>query len=481
MKSSAVEPLRRRGLAIVAALAVTATSTRAWADDPACAVRTSNSRMLFQSAGPVEFGPGFTGMAGSGMFGARWNFLLMGDYAWMMPGELRARWPPALRVSAVGDMQGGTLTVQYGLRLQFWLSILGTEFMIPVPESIGVDRYERGMSRFTPWAWNGTDTAVTVTAHERLLREGQLNVPVLNTVTYRLWGSYELTTTVRTREIAFPQANSSITEMNPEADVPPTANGDVNLPARWIGSLRYVGSLRLRLEVSYRACIPGTPICTMRTDTVLNQAIPFASAMEQQMSVDRSVRVPLPGALAQPEIEVDFGGVRLGLSGRQDVMLRNPGTVTALLTPQAPADRVFQVSTDPICLPGGASRALPVRFAPDRAGRFDSVLNIETTAPAQPAISLRLTGDGADPSSPLRDAGLLRSDSAVVEADGAVVEDDGGAGPVGDGGELGAVVEAAPGCGCRATGSTRVAPGSLLVGAFALAALRRRRRSGRGD
>jgi hypothetical protein len=55
----------------------------------------------------------------------------------MMPGEMRARWPPEMRISAVGDMQGGTLTVQYGLRLQFWLSILGTEFMIPVPD---VDR-----------------------------------------------------------------------------------------------------------------------------------------------------------------------------------------------------------------------------------------------------------------------------------------------------------------------------------------------------
>lgn len=478
MKSSAVEPLRRRALTIAAALAVTSAASTAWADDPACAVRTSSQRMLFQSAGPVDFGPGFTGMAGSGMFGARWNFLLLGDYAWQMPGELRARWPPAMRVSAVGDMQGGSLTVQYGLRLQFWLSILGTEFMIPVPMWAGVDRNERGMSRFTPWAWNGNDTAVRVTAHERLLREGQLTVPVLDTVTYRLWGSYELTTTVRTREIAFPQANSSITEANPEADVPPTANGDVNLPARWLGSLRYVGSLRLRLEVGYRACIPGTPICTSRTDTILNQAIPFASTTEQQMSVDRSVRVPLPGTVTQPEIEVDFGRVRLGLSGRQDITLRNPGTLTTLITPQSPADPLFQLSTDPICLPGGASRALTVRFAPDRAGRFDSVLNLDTTAPSQPTISLRLTGEGVDPSSPLTDAGSSPRDGGSATRDGAIDDDasvpsdDAG----GEGSGEGVVVEGGQGCGCRAGGGARGRAIPALAGIFALAALRRRRR-----
>jgi hypothetical protein len=384
-----------------------------------------------------------------------------------------------MRVSAVGDMQGGTLTVQYGLRLQFWLSILGTEFMIPVPMWVGVDRNERGMSRFTPWAWNGQDTAVTVTATERLLREGQVTVPVLNAVNYRLWGSYELTTTVRTREIAFPQANSSITEMNPEADVAPTANGDVNLPARWIGSLRYVGSLRLRLEVSYRACVPGTPICTTRSDTVLNQAIPFASATEQQMSVDRSVRLQLPGATTQPELQVDFGRVGLGLSGRQDVTLRNPGALTTLFTPQAPADRVFQLSTDPLCVPGGGARPLTVRFAPERAGRFETVLNLETTAPSMPAIALRLIGEGVDPSSPLLDAGTSARDASAA-GDVPVQLDDAGNPIVVDGGleeGEGSVVEGAQGCGCRAGGfGGRGAAGALAAGVALTALLRRRRR-----
>jgi MYXO-CTERM domain-containing protein len=463
---------------LAGALSLVLVARDARADDPACAVRTSSARILFQSAGPVDFGPGFTGTLGSGMFGARYNFLLLGDYAWQMPGEMRARWPPEMRIAAVGDMQGGSLTVQYGLRLQFWLSVLGTEFMIPVPMWVGVDRSERGMSRFTPWAWSGTDTAVTVTASERLLREDTLSVPVLNSITYRLWGSYELTTSVRTREIAFPQANTSITEMNPEADVPPTANGDLNMPARWLGSLRYVGSLRLRLEVRYPLCIPGTSICSTRTDTVVNQAIPFASTTEQQMSVDRSVRLPSPGATASPEIEVDFGDVRLGLSGRQDVTLRNPGTLTTLFTPQPAADGAFQVPTEPLCVPGGQTRTLAVRFMPDRAGRYDSVLNVATSAPAMPALSLRLTGNGVDPSSPIRDAGSSARDAAVVTVDGAVQPgSDGGFGgekDVGTDGEGGTVIEGTQGCGCRTPG---FAPRSgISLALLGLATLLRRRR-----
>lgn len=477
MNRSLAASTSRVTLACALALSASLATRDALADDPACAVRTSSSRILFQSAGPVEFGPGWSGTLGSGMFGARYNFLLMGDYAWQMPGEMRAAWPPEMRIAAVGDMQGGSLTVQYGLRLQFWLSVLGTEFMIPIPMWVGTDRSERGMSRFTPWAWSGTDTNVTVTAHERLLREDTLSVPVLNSITYRLWGSYELTTSVRTREIAFPQANSSITEMNPEADVPPTANGDLNMPARWLGSLRYVGSLRLRLEVRYPLCIPGTSICSSRTDTVVNQAIPFASATEQQMSVDRAVRLPAPGATAQPEIEVDFGDVRLGLSGRQDVTLRNPGTLTTLFTPAAVADPAFVASTDPLCVPGGTTRVLSVRFAPDRAGRFDSVLNLATTAPGMPALSLRLTGNGVDPSSPIRDAGSPSSDGGASADDaGAEVGDamtyraDGAEG-VADG----SVVEGATGCGCRATGRSGRPRLALLALGLAVA-LRRRRR-----
>nr|MBK7065758.1 hypothetical protein [Deltaproteobacteria bacterium] len=78
--------------------------------------------------------------------------------------------------------------------------------------------------------------------------------PVVGNVHYWLRGSYDLTTTVRTREISFPQAMSAITEAMPEADVAPTANGDMNLPATWNGTLRYVGSFRLRVEVEARLC-----------------------------------------------------------------------------------------------------------------------------------------------------------------------------------------------------------------------------------
>ena len=47
-------------------------------------------------------------------------------------------------------------------------------------------------------------TAVTVTAHERLLRMDYVSTSV-GVVNYAIYGSYELTTSVRTREISFPR------------------------------------------------------------------------------------------------------------------------------------------------------------------------------------------------------------------------------------------------------------------------------------
>lgn len=69
------------------------------------------------------------------------------------------------------------------------------------------------------------------------------------TLYYRIYGRYNLTTTIRTREISFPQANSAITQMVPEADVAPRTNGDLNLRAVWNGALRYVGSFQIRVQV----------------------------------------------------------------------------------------------------------------------------------------------------------------------------------------------------------------------------------------
>lgn len=462
-------------------LAFTTHALVANADDPACAVRTATSRVLFQSNGPVEFGPGTSGMAGSSMLGIRYNLLLLGDYDWNMAGALHVRWPPALKVSATGDAMGGHLTVQYGLRLQVTLRVFGVELALPLPMWVGMaDRSERGSSTFTPWAWTGDDTAVRVTATERLLREGDLAVPIVNNVHYRVYASYELTTTVRTREIAFPQAMTSITATNPEADVAPTANGDVMLPARWAGSLRYVGSLRLRVEVSYPVCVAG--ICTMTTMNAFNDAIPFASATEQQMSVDRSARVQLPGATSMPTYTVDFGRVRLGLSGRQDIALRNPGTVTALMTPGMATGTEFQWASDPMCVGGGATRTFTTRFIPTREGRVEVDLPIETSAPSVPSIMLHLVGEGYDPNS-TRDAGpVTQSDAGgdVVESrydSGNVFDDvptDDDAAKPEDGG---VETRELSGCGCRVGGhSTHGAMGAMGVLLAMCVAARRQRR-----
>ena len=395
--------LRGAALLAVASLSLPATAR---AEDPSCAANISRSRLNFSQRGEVDFGPGFSGELGSSNLGFRYNFLLLGDYDWAMPGNLDLRWPPAFTATATGDTNGGRLTVQYGLRLQFWLRVLGNEFMIPVPMWAGVDRNERGTSMFTPWAWDPTPTAVTVTAHERLLRMDTLNTS-FGDVVYWLYGAYNLTTTIRTTEIAFPQAMTSITAMNPEARVVATSNGDADLPTRWAGTLRYVGSLRLRIEVDYPVPVLGG----RRRDSFSPDAIPFASRSEQQMSVDRNVRLSLPGATIEPPIELNLGRVRLGLSGREVVTIRNPGTATMALRPEPPADSHFTVVTDPLCVVGGASRQLSVRFAPDRAGPFSTDLVIRTTAPSAPEIHLRLVGEGYDPNA--GDGGTTVRDAAT--------------------------------------------------------------------
>ena len=450
----------------------------AWADDPVCAVRSAATPMLFQSRGAVDFGPGFTGTFGSSTFGLDYNLLLQGDYDWSMPGELRARWPPIMRVAAVGTPNGGALTVQYGLRLQATLRLLGASVPIPLGTFVGMaDRSERGMSMFTPWAWTGDETAVRVTASERLLREGDVTAPLVGNVHYWLRGSYELTTTVRTREISFPQAMSAITETMPEADVATTANGDMNLPARWNGSLRYVGSIRLRVEVEYRLC----SICPLSRSEVLNQALPFASTTEQQMSVDRSIRLTLPGAATMPDYRVDLGRIQLGRQGREVITLSNPGRATVLFTPGTPTEPAFEVAADPLCVTGGATRQLSVRFTPTREGAYESDFLIATSSPSVPTVMLRLVGEAYDPLS-TRDAGAMTADSGVARdasaPPGDVLAGDDAGKATGDTGEM--LFEQQPdGCGCRTTGSRATRGRGWALGLGALAVLRRRRAKAR--
>lgn len=465
-----------------AALAFAIAPSVARADDPVCAVRAATSRVEFSARGPVDFGPGFRDTVGSSTLGLDYNFLLMGDYDWVMPGEIRVRWPPSMRVSAVGDRNGGILTVQYGLRLVLNLRLFGGTFPIPIAGFIGMaDRYDRGATAFTPWAWTGDDTAVRITASERLLREGDVSAPIVNNVHYRIWVSYELTTTVRTNEIAFPQAMTAITATNPEADVATTANGDMTMPATWRGVLRYVGSIRLRVEVEYNAPLPTR-------STLVNVAIPFASAMEQQMSADRNVRLQLPGATSDPVYDVNLGRVRLGLQGREVISLGNPGSVTTLFSPTAPTDPAFTAVIDPLCVPGGGSRQMSVRFTPTRVGMYEADFAIPTSSPSVPVITLRLRGEGyddavdagpvapSDAGSQGRDGGVTPRDGGGAFGDVSVTTPDGGAGDP-DGGDL--VVEQLPGgCGCSVPGGRGRAGGygGLALAALGLAAARRRRR-----
>ncbi len=453
--------------------------TAAWADDPICAVRTANAPVTFSARGPVDFGPGFTGAVGGSSLGVDYNLLLQGDYDWVMPGALRLRWPPSMLVTAVGTPDMGRLTVQYGLRLQLTLRLLGASVPLPLPMWVGMaDRSERGSRMFTPWAWDGTDTAVTVTATERMIREGDVTVPVAGLVHYRVWASYELETTVRTREISFPQAMSAITQAMPEVEVAPTANGDMNLPATWNGSLRYEGAIRLRVEIAYNFCVAG--FCTMRSATAINQAIPFASRMDQQISQDQTIRLTLPGATSMPDYRVDLGRIQLGRQGREVITFGNPGRQTVLFTPTAPSETAFEVSTDPLCVAGGATRQLSVRFTPTRVGMFESDFLVATSSPAVPQMMLRLVGEAYDPLAG-RDAGTSTADAGVPRRDAAAGDDAGestdDAGLVeGDGGEV--FVEGQEGCGCRVVGgaTTRARGWSLGLGALAMALLGRRRR-----
>lgn len=426
--------------------------------------------------GEVDFGPGFSGELGSTSLGLRYNFLLLGDYDWAMAGNLDMRWPPAFRATATGDTNGGHLTVQYGMRLQFWLRLLGYEWMIPIPMWVGVDRSERGMSTFTPWAWDPAPTAVTVTAHERLLRADTLSTS-FGAVNYWIYGAYDLTTTIRTIEIAFPQAMTSITAMNPEANVVATSNGDAELPTSWRGALRYVGSLRLRFEVDYP--VPGLGI--RRRDSFSPDGIPFASRTEQQVSVDRNVHLSLPGAEVMPGFELNLGRIRPGLSGREVVTIRNPGTATMAVTPVAPTDTHFTVPTDVLCIPGGASRQISVRFVPDHGGTYMSELVLRTTAPSAPEVHLRLVGESldstADASTPPADSSVSDASVSDVSGDDSPAPTDDVNAPAPDANPNDGVLTPDGGCGCEVPGhGAPVKRGGAWIFAFAAIALRRRAR-----
>lgn len=446
------------------------------AEDPACAARFATGRLNFAARDAVDFGPGFMGEAGSSNLGIRYNFLLLGDYDWAMNGQLRVTWPRAFMASALGDTNGGRLTVQYGLRLQFWLRLFGAEYMIPVPVWAGVDRSERGMSTFTPWAWDPAPTAVTVNAHERLLRQDSVTTP-LGVVNYWIYGSYELTTTVRTVEMTLPQGMAAITQSMPEVRFPPLRNGDMDVAVRQAAALRYQGAVRLRVEVDYPLCLPALP-CTRRRDTIFNEPIPFASRTEQQVQVDRQVHLSLPGLEVMPGTEVSFGTVRLGFSRREDITIRNPGSATMAITPMRIGDPHFQLgATDTLCVAGGSSRTLTVRFIPDMPGHFETDLVIGSTSPVGSETRIHLVADATGGSTLPQDGGVVTTDGGIPPEEhdaGLPMKADGGVS--GDGGEV-LMEEPGGGCGCRAGGGERSsrAWGVFVVFALGVASRRRRR------
>lgn len=426
---------------------------------PMCAgaINTADISIMGTSMGRIDALPGTgPGMLGSSTIGLQYNLLFSGEYRLNMNGNLHVNWlggVTPLTVTTTGTPATGLLYVRYGLRMMATLRLLGASIPINL-NTIIMDNESSGMAMFDPWQWDFTDATrvyLNVSAW-RDVYTGSLNAGG-DTYNYRIQMRFNMTTRARTEKIEFPNRASgamgmtfgALTGTTPAVNVPVPANGNLDLAYRWVPRIKYVGSLQFRLVVDRRVCTPGIPICT-------NVDFPTPDfggiTLDNEILVtpwERSTPVLLPLAQVN-EPEVDFGMVRIGTTGMQQLIVLNPGASPLAVAVSRPGEPSFALPMNTGCAPARGMLSLPVTFSPTSMGSFRSEVTIDSNGATNNPARVALLGIGAMETRP------------PTGRDGGTGTTDGGGGPRGDGGARpnGVFdVQADAGCACRATTQTR--------------------------
>jgi hypothetical protein len=452
---------------------------------PMCpgAINNGEIPVSFMRTGPVDFGPG-TGMqtVGDHNFGIEYNLLFSGNYHLNMAGNLLINWlngVAPLTVTTTPRPMSGLFDVTFGLRMLGRVWVLGVAFDLPlsaiIMDNVGMDR-----KVFDPWQFEYTDATHLMlnvsawrTVYSRTLTIAGMNYPV------EIQARYNMEAWARTKEIAFPvrmggaagMTYGALDAAHMSVAIPTPTDGRLNLAVRWQPQLRYRGSLQFRLVVRREVCVAG--ICTRVDVPTPENFAPVAMANEPLPSAFEPTDTPINVALVRiDERELDFGMVRVGTSGMQQLLVMNPGASPLAMALTNPAEAAFRIGMNTACIPASGSSMFPVTFSPTSRGQFRSELMVVSNGASNNPARITLVGEGAEVTMPP----AVRPDGGRADGSGST---DGGRGARGTTEYSGAQLDA--GCACKAPSAPQSPNGPLGAvlgtGLCATLALRRARRA----
>ncbi|MEE9269903.1 MAG: S8 family serine peptidase [Candidatus Krumholzibacteria bacterium] len=118
---------------------------------------------------------------------------------------------------------------------------------------------------------------------------------------------------------------------------------------------------------------------------------------EPVVAVPVHLHVTEAPTIAISESVLDFGLVPIGLTAGNTLVISNIGTALLAVSEVTLDDPTFGVDTAGFILAPGASRELPVTFAPAASGVFVGTLTIVSNDPFVPALAVTLQGKGVTP------------------------------------------------------------------------------------
>lgn len=446
---------------------------------PMCpgAVNNGDVPVSFMRTGPVDFGPG-TGMqmVGDRNFGIAFNLLFSGNYHLNMAGTLHVNWlggVAPLTVTTTPRAGSGLFDVTFGLRMMGTVYVLGAAITLPL-SAIIMDNVGMDSATFDPWEFEYSDRTLLNlnvsawrTIFSRTVTIAGMQYPI------EIQARYNMEAWARTKEIAFPvrmggaagMTYGALDAAHMNVAIPTPADGRLNLAVRWQPQLRYRGSLQFRLVVRREVCALG--VCTNIDVPTPDNFAPIAMSNEPLPSAFEPTDTPILMSLVRiDERELDFGMVRVGETGMQQILVLNPGASPLAAALSNPAEAAFRLGNSSGCIAPGGSSMFPVTFTPPARGPFRSELNVYSNGASNNPARITLRGEGSEVTMP-----AVRSDAGN---DGSARNPDGrGGGGNGSGGRdtseySGAQLDA--GCACRAPAAPRT-PSNMPLAALATAAL----------
>lgn len=400
---------------------------------------------------------------------ARFRAALVGGTEVRMAGQLVAGWPTPMVLQAVGDRDGGQLSVDYGVqvsarvRLNLDTGIGRADWEGAIPYVPMIDFRATGMSTFNPWAWNPAVTARGMTARQRVadipLTDAIIRIPgISGGLTIEI--SAEIEASWRTSRMTFGLDAEPITEARPRTQAVFSAGPFAQYSPRVEGEFAHTGTLHV--YPSLYVSLLGRRWQLQVADIPIPLG-PFRTAVTTEPSI---ARIGLPD-IASTVNELDFGDVRVGETAERVIPLANTGEGSGRIV-NVEGDGPFTAPTRAGMLPPRSRAMLVIAFSPVRPGMADGDVVVTTSDPDSPRVRVRVRGNGLP--------GLLPEDAGVAE-DVSVTED---AGVPADVAPAGIVSEADGGCGCRAPGRSGGRRTDLAWIALLGASLVRRRRPARG-